>query len=152
MAEDRADLPGDASPHEDVPPTDLGDVADVADVAEITEVTEVTEVTSVTSVAEGAVVRAGDGPAVPWRRRALAVRDAVPQLARNPVGMGAGAAMATVALRIAVDAAARAVTGSAGSRSQAVEVSGTIRHELHVIHHHVVHHYYPYPSRPYPPR
>jgi hypothetical protein len=98
---------------------------------------------------EVAVVRVGDPPAVQWRERALAVRAAVPQLARNPVVVGASAAVATVALRLAVDAAQRALGASASSRPQSLAVTGSIRHEVnvvrqvHVIHHvvhHVVHH------------
>src|SRR5689334_4899958 len=63
---------------------------------------------------EVAVVEVGGPPAVPWRQRAVAVRSALPQLARNPVVVGASAMVASVALRAAVDVALRAV-GSSGS-------------------------------------
>jgi hypothetical protein len=88
--------------------------------------------------------RAGD-----WRSRALAVRAALPQLARHPVVVGATAAAATVAVRVALDVAQRAITGSAAGSTRSVEVSGRILHEVHVVrhvhvvrdvvHHHVVH-------------
>jgi hypothetical protein len=90
---------------------------------------------------EVAVVRVGDPPAVQWRERALAVRAAVPQLARNPVVVGASAAVATVALRLAVDAAQRALGASVSSRPQTLAVTGSIRHEVNVVRHvHVIHH------------
>jgi hypothetical protein len=101
------------------------------------------------------------GPA-PWRGRALALRAALPQLARHPVVVGASAAAATVAVRIAVDVARRAVTGSAPARPMTLDVTGSILHEVRVerhvhvvhdvVHHHVVHYV---PSgvlwRPLPP-
>jgi hypothetical protein len=93
-----------------------------------------------------AVVRVGGSPAVQWRRRALAVRAAVPQLARNPVVVGASAAVATVALRAAVDVAQRAIGAAGSSQPRSVTVTGSILHEIHVVRHlhvvhHVVHHY-----------
>ena len=99
-----------------------------------------------------AVVEVGGPPAVQWRRRALAVRAAVPQLARNPVVVGASAMVATVALRAAVDVAQRAIGASGSSQPRSVTVTGSILHELHVVRHvHVVHHvvhHYPYGTLP----
>ncbi len=101
---------------------------------------------------EVAVVRVGSSPALRWRRRAVAVRAAVPQLARNPVVVGASAAVATVAVRLAVDVAQRAVGVSAPSRPRTLEVTGSILHEVHVVRHvHVIHHvvhHYPYGQIP----
>jgi hypothetical protein len=102
---------------------------------------------------EVAVVRVGGPPAVQWRKRALAVRAAVPQLARNPVVVGASAAVATVALRVAVDVAQRAIGASGSSRPSSVAVTGSILHEVHVVRHvhvvhHVMHHHYPYGALP----
>jgi hypothetical protein len=102
---------------------------------------------------EVAVVRVGGSPAVQWRKRALAVRAAVPQLARNPVVVGASAAVATVALRVAVDVAQRAIGASGSSRPSSVAVTGSILHEVHVVRHvhvvhHVMHHHYPYGALP----
>jgi hypothetical protein len=88
--------------------------------------------------------------------RTVALRAALAPIARNPVVVGAGAAAATVAVRVAVEIARRALAGS-GSGSGgpvALEVSGTIAHQVHVerhvhvvqevvhhvVHHHVVHH------------
>ena len=90
--------------------------------------------------------------------RTMALRAALAPIARNPVVVGAGAAAATVAVRVAVEVARRALAG-AGSGSisggpVALEVSGTIAHQVnverhvhivqevvhHVVHHHVVHH------------
>lgn len=102
---------------------------------------------------EVAVVTVGGSPAVQWRRRALAVRAAVPQLARNPVVVGTSAAVATVALRLAVDVAQRAMGASAPSRPRTLTVTGSILHEVNVVRrvhviHHVVHHY-PYGPPPW---
>jgi len=102
---------------------------------------------------EVAVVTVGGSPAVRWRERALAVRAAVPQLARNPVVVGVSATVATVALRLAVDAAQRVVGGSTPARPRNVAVTGRILHEVHVVRHvhvvqHVVHHHYPYGALP----
>jgi hypothetical protein len=102
---------------------------------------------------EVAVVRVGGSPAVQWRKRALTVRAAVPQLARNPVVVGASAAVATVALRLALEAAQRAVGASASARPRNLAVTGSILHEVHVVRHvhvihHVVHHHYPYGPLP----
>lgn len=102
---------------------------------------------------EVAVVTAPTSAAVQWRRRALAARAAVPQLARNPVVAGASAAVATVALRLAAEAVGRALGASAPSRSRSLAVTGSILHEVHVVRHvhvthHVVHHY---PYGPLPP-
>jgi hypothetical protein len=85
--------------------------------------------------------------------RTVALRAALAPIARNPVVVGAGAAVATVAVRVAVDVARRALAGS-GSGRVALEVSGTLTHQVnvernvhvvqevvhHVVHHHVVHH------------
>jgi hypothetical protein len=98
--------------------------------------------------ASGVVVRrADDDRLVVWRRRALAARAALPQLARHPVVVGASAAAATVAVRIAVDVATRALTGQAAQaagRSQVpatLAVTGRVVHDVHVVHHlHVIHH------------
>jgi|tagenome__1003787_1003787.scaffolds.fasta_scaffold20863285_2 hypothetical protein len=81
-------------------------------------------------------------PAVVWRNRALALRRAVPQLARNPVVAGASAAAATVALRLAVDAVTRRALGTpAPGRPATLDVTGHVVHHVHVFHHvRVVHH------------
>src|SRR5690349_23484494 len=64
--------------------------------------------------------------------RTVALRAALAPIARNPVVLGAGAAAATVAVRVAVEVARRALTGSgsAAGRPMALEVSGTIAHEV----------------------
>src|SRR5947209_1277331 len=90
-------------------------------------------------------VRPYDGTlVVAWRQRAVALRSALPQLARHPVVGGASAAAATVAVRVAVDVARRVLAGSTspGPRQPvAVEVSGSILHEVRVVRHvHVVQH------------
>ena len=86
------------------------------------------------------------------RSRAVAVRDALVPVVRHPVVVGATAAAATVAVRVGVEVARQALAGP--GRSVALEVSGTVRHEVnverhvhvvqevvhHVVHHHVVHH------------
>jgi hypothetical protein len=97
------------------------------------------------------VITAPSSSTVQWRKRALAARAAVPQLARNPVVVGASAAVATVALRLAAEAAGRALGASAPSRQLAV--TGSIRHEVHVVRHvHVIHHVvHHYPYGPTPP-
>jgi hypothetical protein len=138
MADDDADLPRD----EDGRAPDEEPRPDAA----------VSAVTAEGGSAEGTVVRVGGSPAVQWRRRALALRAAVPELARNPVVVGASAAVATVALRVAVYAIERAV--GSGSSPRTVAVTGAIRHEVHVVRHvhvvhHLVHHYYPYGPLPY---
>ena len=86
----------------------------------------------------------------PWRSRAVALRTAIPQLARHPVVVAATAAAATVAVRVAVDVARQAVLGSGPARPVTLEVSGSILHRVEVnrtvhvvqdvVHHHVVHH------------
>lgn len=94
------------------------------------------------------VVRPLPERAADWRSRAVAVRTALPQLARNPVVVGATAAAATVVARIAVDVARRAVLEALPGRPTALEVQGSIVHEVHVVQHvvhHVVHHYGPPP-------
>jgi hypothetical protein len=81
-----------------------------------------------------------------WRSRALAVRAALPQLARNPVVVGATAAAATVVARLAVDVARRVVLDAVPGRPSTLDVQGTIVHEVHVVHHvvhHIVHHHAP---------
>jgi hypothetical protein len=85
-----------------------------------------------------------EAPVALWRRRALAVREALPQLARHPAVAGASAAAATIVLRVAVDAVARRALGaSAPARPTALDVTGRIVHHVHVFHHvrvvHVVH-------------
>jgi hypothetical protein len=96
------------------------------------------------------VVRPLPQEPAPWRSRALAVRAALPQIARHPVVVAATAAAATVAVRVAVDVARQVVTGAGPARPVALDVSGSILHrvEVHrtvhvvqdVVHHHVVHH------------
>jgi Pyruvate/2-oxoacid:ferredoxin oxidoreductase gamma subunit len=94
-----------------------------------------------------AVIRADDADVAPWRKAALAVRAAAPQLIRNPVVVGASAAVATIALRVAIEAAQRALGGSA-ARPHSVAVTGSILHDVRVVRHvHVIHHvvhHYPY--------
>ena len=84
------------------------------------------------------VVRPLPEAPVDLRSRALALRAALPQLARNPVVVGAAAAAATVAARLAVDVARRALLDAPG-RSVTLDVQGSVQHEVHVVHH-VVHH------------
>src|SRR4051794_2185883 len=94
------------------------------------------------------VVRPLPERAADWRSRAVAVRTALPQLARNPVVVGATAAAATVVARLAVDVARRAVLEALPGRPATVEVQGSIAHEVHVVQHvvyHVVPHYAPPP-------
>ena len=80
------------------------------------------------------------------------MRDALPQLARNPVVVGVSAAVATVALRVAVDAVERALGSSGTARPRSLAVTGSVLHEVHVVRHvHVVHHvmhHYPYGALP----
>jgi hypothetical protein len=135
MAEDQGGLPGEAGSGA---PADENLAADV----------HVTEA----GATEVAVVTVGGSPAAQWRRRTLAVRAAVPQLARNPVVVGASAAVATVALRVAFDVAQRAIGGSTSARPQSLAVTGSIRHEVHVVRHvHVIHHVVHHPhGRPFP--
>jgi hypothetical protein len=139
MADDDVGLPGEAE--EQTARDDQGLTPERDDATAESRPTEV------------AVVTVGGSPAVRWRQRALAVRTAVPQLARNPVVVGASAAVATVALRVAVDAAQRALGGSASARPREVAVTGSILHQVHVVRHvhvihHVVHHHYPYGPLP----
>jgi hypothetical protein len=103
------------------------------------------------------VVRPYQAGATVGRRlhsRTVALRAALAPVARNPVVVGAGAAAATIAVRVAVEVARRALAGSGSGRPVALEVSGTIAHQVnverhvhvvqevvhHVVHHHVVHH------------
>ena len=107
----------------------------------------------------GVVVRpypAGGSVTRRLQSRTVALRAALAPIARNPVVVGAGAAAATVAVRVAVEVARRALagSGSGSGRPVALEVSGTIAHQVnverhvhvvqevvhHVVHHHVVHH------------
>jgi hypothetical protein len=78
----------------------------------------------------------GPAPAVVWRERALAVRAGLPQLARHPAVVGASAAAAAVAARVAVEVVRRALVGPAPARSGALVVTGHVVH--HVVHHVVV--------------
>ena len=135
MADDDVTLPPDPDPGHPGAPDDPDDPDDATPHGDEPVAGEATEV---------AVITVPASSAVPWRRRALAVRAAVPQLARNPVVVGASAAVATVALRLAAEAAQRALGASAPSRE--LSVTGSIRHEVHVVRHvhvihHVVHHY-----------
>lgn len=108
------------------------------------------------------VVRETPQPPAPGLRgRALALRAALPQLARNPVVVGTSAAVATIAVRVAVDVARRALGApSAPARPTALTVTGSVLHQVHVVRHvHVVHHYplhHPVPvswwTPPPPPR
>jgi len=67
------------------------------------------------------------------------------------VVVGASAAVATVALRVAVDVAQRAIGGSASSRPRSLAVTGSILHEVHVVRHvHVIHHVVHHPYGPLP--
>ena len=85
-------------------------------------------------------IRRASAPDI-WRSRAVALRTALPQLARNPVVVGASAAAATVAMRIAVDVARRALAAPSQPRSVDLTVTGSVLHHIHVIHHvHVIHH------------
>jgi hypothetical protein len=82
-----------------------------------------------------------------WRNRALAVRDALPQLARNPVIAGASAAAATVVLRVAVEAVARRLGTPVPAQPAALDVTGRVIHHVHVFHHvRVVHHTVHHPA------
>jgi hypothetical protein len=89
------------------------------------------------------------------RARVVALRQALPPVVRHPVVVGAGAAAATVAVRVAVEVARRALAGpGAPARPLALEVSGVLQHQVsverrvhvvhevvhHVVHHHAVHH------------
>ena len=100
--------------------------------------------------------RPGAGVSRRLQARTVALRAALAPIARNPVVVGAGAAAATVAVRVAVEVARRALagSGSGSGRPVALEVTGTIAHQVnverhvhvvqevvhHVVHHHVVHH------------
>jgi hypothetical protein len=87
-----------------------------------------------------AVRHTGEPPAVRWRRRAVVVRSALPQLARNPVVVGASAAAATVLAQLAVDVVRRAVAAPAPAAPAVLTVTGRVFHH-HVVHHvHVLHH------------
>ncbi|NAZ87282.1 hypothetical protein [Kineococcus indalonis] len=84
---------------------------------------------------------AGTAVAQPWRQRALALRRTLPQLARNPVVVSASTVAVTVAARLAVEVARRALSGSSAGAPVRVEVSGHVMHHVHVVQHvHVVHH------------
>ncbi len=100
------------------------------------------------------VVREAAGGLAPGLRgRALALRSALPQLARNPVVVGASAAVATVAVRVAVDVARRALgaPGSAAAKPTALTITGSVVHQVHVVRHVHVFHHYPYPVSWWPP-
>jgi hypothetical protein len=98
--------------------------------------------------------RAGTSVTARLQSRTVALRAVLAPIARNPVVVGAGAAAATVAVRVAVEVARRALAGSGSGSPVALEVSGTIAHQVnverhvhvvqevvhHVVHHHVVHH------------
>ena len=87
--------------------------------------------------AEGVVVRRDPAPVEAWRQRAVA---ALPQLARNPVVLGASAAVAGLAARaaveVAVEVARRAVGVPPARRGPAVHV---VHHVVHHVHHVVQH-------------
>ncbi|HST82172.1 MAG TPA: hypothetical protein VLL08_10600 [Kineosporiaceae bacterium] len=139
---DEMDLPGDAKEH------DHRDEDTVIDDRASPGEDQLTE----GRLTEVAVIRVDDSAVVPWRKAALAVRAAAPQLIRNPVVVGASAAVATVAVRLAIEAAARALGGSAPSQPRSLEVTGSILHDVRVVRHvHVIHHvvhHYPY-SQPF---
>ncbi|WP_432573621.1 hypothetical protein [Kineococcus sp. SYSU DK005] len=84
---------------------------------------------------------AGGRAAEPWRRRALALRGSLPQLARNPVVVSASTVAVTLAARVALEVARRALAGPGARGPVQVEVSGHVVHHVHVVQHlHVVHH------------
>ena len=107
----------------------------------------VVEADAVTTVV---VRRTGGLVASNWRDRAVALRSALPQLARHPVVVGASAAAATIAVRVAVDVARQAL-GAQPARSTRLDVTGTVVHELHVVRHVHVFHHYPVPVSWWPP-
>jgi len=79
------------------------------------------------------------GAVQPWRQRAGELRSSLPELARNPVVVSASTVALTLAARLAVEVARRALAGGAAAPSaRRLEVSGSVVH--HVVHHHVVHH------------
>jgi len=74
----------------------------------------------------------------PWRERAGALRSSLPELVRNPVVVSASTVAVTLAARLAVEVARRALTPGAAPASGRLVVTGQVVH--HVVHHHVVHH------------
>jgi len=78
------------------------------------------------------------GAVQPWRQRAGALRTSLPELARNPVVVSASTVAVTLAARLAVEVARRALAGGAAPAAGRLQVSGEVVH--HVVHHHVVHH------------
>lgn len=109
---------------------------------------ETAEAGTVTTV----VVRsAGELAAPGWRGRAVALRSALPQLARHPVVVGASAAAATIAVRVAVDLARQALGAQVAPRSSTLEVTGRVVHDVHVVRHVHVFHHYPVPVSWWPP-
>jgi hypothetical protein len=99
------------------------------------------------------VVRETSGlPVAGLRGRALALRSALPQLARNPVVVGASAAVATVAVRVAVDVARRALGApGAAATPTSLTITGSVVHQVHVVRHVHVFHHHPYPVSWWPP-
>lgn len=73
---------------------------------------------------------------LPWPARLNAVRERLPELARNPAVAASLAVGATVAGRAAVALVQRALSASAVERGS-LQISGVVVH--HVVHHHVVH-------------
>jgi hypothetical protein len=79
-----------------------------------------------------------------WRERALAVRESVPRLVRNPAVIGVAAAVGTIAGQLALEVAKHYLAQPpAAQRSQAVgpapvtavSITGRIVHHVHVVHH-----------------
>ncbi|WP_432495363.1 hypothetical protein [Kineococcus gypseus] len=87
------------------------------------------------------LLHAGARPPEPWRQRALALRGTLPQLARNPVVVSASTVALTLAARVALDVARRALGAPAAAAPARVDVGGHVVHHVHVVQHlHVVHH------------
>jgi hypothetical protein len=109
------------------------------------------ELVEADAVATVVVRSSGELAAPGWRGRAVALRSALPQLARHPVVVGASAAAATIAVRVAVEVARQALGAQATPRSITLEVTGKVVHEVHVVRHVHVFHHYPVPVSWWPP-
>ena len=87
------------------------------------------------------LLHAGARQPEPWRQRAVALRANLPQLARNPVVVSASTVAVTLAARLALEVARRALAAPSGTAPVALQVSGHVVHHVHVVQHvHVVHH------------